>query len=44
VFVTTSTSGLAANTSWDEKVAIWRPFGEWVQKRREERGFVPVEV
>ena len=21
--------------------AIWRPFGEWVHKRREERGFVP---
>lgn len=40
VFVTTSTSGLAANTSWDEKVAIWKPFGVWVQKRREERGFI----
>jgi TDG/mug DNA glycosylase family protein len=31
---------LAANTSWEEKVAIWKPFGEWVQRRREERGFV----
>ncbi|KAF2450473.1 DNA glycosylase [Karstenula rhodostoma CBS 690.94] len=41
VFVTTSTSGLAANLKPAEKEAIWRPFGEWVQKRREERGFVP---
>ncbi|KAJ4358304.1 uracil DNA N-glycosylase Thp1 [Didymosphaeria variabile] len=41
VFVTTSTSGLAANLRPAEKEAIWRPFGEWVQKRREERGFVP---
>ncbi|EUC42249.1 hypothetical protein COCMIDRAFT_104028 [Bipolaris oryzae ATCC 44560] len=41
VFVTTSTSGLAASLTPAEKEAIWRPFGEWVQKRREERGFVP---
>ncbi|KAF1971635.1 DNA glycosylase [Bimuria novae-zelandiae CBS 107.79] len=41
VFVTTSTSGLAANLKPAEKEAIWRPFGEWVRKRREERGFVP---
>lgn len=41
VFVTTSTSGLAANLKPAEKEAIWKPFGEWVQKRREERGFVP---
>ncbi|KAF2476094.1 DNA glycosylase [Lindgomyces ingoldianus] len=41
VFVTTSTSGLAANLKPAEKEAIWRPFGEWVQKRRTERGFVP---
>ena len=40
VFVTTSTSGLAANLKPAEKEAIWRPFGEWVQKRRVERGFV----
>lgn len=40
VFVTTSTSGLAANLKPAEKEAIWRPFGEWVQNRREERGFV----
>ncbi|KAL1612841.1 uracil DNA N-glycosylase Thp1 [Paraconiothyrium brasiliense] len=41
VFVTTSTSGLAANLTPAEKEAIWKPFGEWVQKRREERGFRP---
>jgi mismatch-specific thymine-DNA glycosylase len=41
VFVTTSTSGLAANLKPAEKEAIWKPFGEWVQKRREEREFVP---
>jgi TDG/mug DNA glycosylase family protein len=41
VFVTTSTSGLAASLKPAEKEAIWKPFGEWVQKRREERGFLP---
>ena len=40
VFVATSTSGLAANLKPAEKEAIWRPFGEWVEKRRGERGFV----
>ncbi|KAF2868620.1 uracil-DNA glycosylase-like protein [Massariosphaeria phaeospora] len=44
VFVTTSTSGLAASLKPAEKEAIWRPFGEWVQKRRDERGFEPREV
>jgi len=44
VFVTTSTSGLAASLKPAEKEAIWKPFGEWVQKRREERGFVPRHV
>lgn len=44
VFVATSTSGLAANLKPPEKAAIWKPFGEWVQKRRIERGFVPREV
>jgi mismatch-specific thymine-DNA glycosylase len=37
VFVATSTSGLAAFLKPAEKEAIWKPFGEWVQKRREER-------
>ena len=37
VFVTTSTSGLAASLKPAEKEAIWRPFGEWVLKRRAER-------
>ncbi|CAO2658010.1 Nn.00g072700.m01.CDS01 [Neocucurbitaria sp. VM-36] len=41
VFVTTSTSGLAASLKPAEKEAIWKPFGEWVQKRRAERGFLP---
>ncbi|KAF3033084.1 hypothetical protein E8E12_003139 [Didymella heteroderae] len=41
VFVATSTSGLAASLKPAEKEAIWKPFGEWVQKRREERDFVP---
>ncbi|KAF2627618.1 DNA glycosylase [Macroventuria anomochaeta] len=44
VFVTTSTSGLAANLKPAEKEAIWKPFGDWVQRRREERGFVPTGV
>jgi mismatch-specific thymine-DNA glycosylase len=37
VFVATSTSGLSAFPKPPEKQAIWRPFGEWVQKRRAER-------
>ncbi|KAF2268354.1 DNA glycosylase [Lojkania enalia] len=44
VFVTTSTSGLAASLKPAEKEAIWQPFGEWVQKRRAERGFTPRAV
>lgn len=38
IFVASSTSGLAANTKPAEKEAIWKPFGEWVQMRRAERG------
>lgn len=41
VFVTTSTSGLAASLKPVEKEAIWRPFGDWVKQRRLERKFVP---
>jgi G:T/U-mismatch repair DNA glycosylase len=37
VFVATSTSGLSAFPKPPEKQAIWKPFGEWVQKRRAER-------
>lgn len=44
VFVATSTSGLAASLKPAEKEAIWRPFGEWVMRRREERGFMPTEI
>jgi TDG/mug DNA glycosylase family protein len=40
VFVATATSGLAANLSMAEKEAIWAPFGQWVRRRREERGLV----
>jgi mismatch-specific thymine-DNA glycosylase len=44
VFVTTSTSGLAASLKPAEKEAIWKPFGEWVQKRRAERGFIAQQL
>lgn len=37
VFVATSTSGLSASTKPAEKEAIWKPFGEWVKRRRDER-------
>ncbi|KAK4626735.1 G/U mismatch-specific uracil DNA glycosylase [Fulvia fulva] len=37
VFVATATSGLAANLKPPEKEAIWKPFGDWVKTRREER-------
>ena len=37
VFVTTTTSGLAAGMRWHEKEEVWRGLGEWVKKRRAER-------
>lgn len=37
VFVTTSTSGLSASTRPAEKEAIWKPFGQFVSRRREEK-------
>ncbi|KAK0976588.1 hypothetical protein LTR91_013622 [Friedmanniomyces endolithicus] len=37
VYVTTSTSGLSASTRPAEKEEVWRPFGEWVCGRRQER-------
>jgi len=37
VFVATATSGLSASTKPAEKEAIWKPFGEWVKMRRDER-------
>lgn len=37
VFVATATSGLAASLKPHEKEAIWKPFGEWVQERRQAR-------
>ncbi|KAF4503056.1 g u mismatch-specific dna glycosylase [Fusarium agapanthi] len=36
VFVATSTSGLAAHLSMQEKEAIWNDLGVWVKKRRSE--------
>ena len=37
VFVTTTTSGLAASMRPHEKEEVWRGLGEWVKKRRAER-------
>lgn len=37
VFVASSTSGLSASLRPPEKEAIWKPFGEWVRRRRGER-------
>ena len=34
-FVATSTSGLAANLTPAEKLAIWKPLGDWVTAKRE---------
>ncbi|PLB41038.1 DNA glycosylase [Aspergillus candidus] len=38
VFVATTTSGLAAGMSRAEKQAVWDELGEWVVRKREERG------
>ena len=35
-FVATSTSGLAATLTPAEKLAIWRPLGDWMTAKREE--------
>ena len=43
VFVATSTSGLDASMKLPEKEAKWRPFGEWVKQRRQERAEVQQE-
>ncbi|BDD55697.1 hypothetical protein MAP00_001186 [Monascus purpureus] len=37
VFVATTTSGLAAGMSMQEKEAVWAELGKWVVRRREER-------
>lgn len=44
VFVTTSTSGLAATLLPAEKERIWREFGVWVERRRKERAEAQVET
>ena len=38
MFVATTTSGLAAGMRPHEKEAVWKGLGEWVEKRRKERG------
>ena len=38
IFVATSTSGLAAGMRPHEKEEVWRGLGEWVARRRKERG------
>ena len=38
VFVATTTSGLAAGMRPHEKLAVWKELGEWVVRRRGERG------
>jgi mismatch-specific thymine-DNA glycosylase len=43
VFVTTSTSGLAASLKPAEKEAIWKPFGDWCKERRAARNWPPPE-
>lgn len=37
VFVASSTSGLSASLRPPEKEAIWKPFGNWVREKREQR-------
>ncbi|KAI9771157.1 MAG: hypothetical protein M1840_002508 [Geoglossum simile] len=44
VFVATSTSGLAASLTLEEKEAIWKELGDWVQMRRAERVLRAVDV
>jgi mismatch-specific thymine-DNA glycosylase len=41
IFVTTSTSGLAASLKPAEKEAIWKPFGDWCKERRIARNWPP---
>lgn len=44
VYVLTTTSGLAASMKIDEKRAIWRGLGQWVEERRGERAEMKAEV
>lgn len=44
VFVTTSTSGLAATPSPAEKQIIWRELGVWVEQKRTERTAVREQI
>ena len=38
VFAGTSTSGLAATVSWEEKVGIWKELGDWYLNQIVEEG------
>ncbi|KAF3389694.1 G/U mismatch-specific uracil DNA glycosylase [Talaromyces pinophilus] len=40
VFVATTTSGLAATMSMQEKQEVWNELGTWVKRRREERSLI----
>ncbi|EEA25233.1 uracil DNA N-glycosylase Thp1 [Talaromyces marneffei ATCC 18224] len=40
VFVATTTSGLAATMSMQEKEEVWNELGAWVKRRREERSLI----
>ena len=40
IFVATTSSGLAASMSWEEKVEVWKELGDWVNERREKFGRV----
>jgi thymine-DNA glycosylase len=44
VFVATTTSGLAASLTLEEKEAIWKELGDWVQMRRAERAKLAADV
>lgn len=40
VFVTTTTSGVSTNMTFDQRKDIWRELGDWVRQRRGERKHV----
>jgi len=37
-FVSSTTSGLAASTTPAQKLAIWKPLGDWIIGKRSEKG------
>lgn len=44
VFVTTTTSGLAATPTAAEREIIWRGLGEWIEQRRIETATITVDI